>query len=419
MTKNIDQILQRFHRFGVHLGLERIHNLLQNLNNPHHQFPIIHVGGTNGKGSVCTYLSSILTEAGYKVGRYTSPHLISWNERICINQQPIDTKIFTDLLLEITKVIDTEKECPTQFEIITAAAYLYFAKCQVDIAIIEVGLGGKLDATNVFEKPLISVITSISKEHWQTLGSTLTEIAEQKAGIIKNNCPVVIGKVPLEAQKVFEQKINELNCSAYWVKEAEVIKEDNSQEKLVVFNNIEYPLKLLGKIQLINSAIAIQCIEILRKKGWQISLNTIQNGMKKTKWAGRIEWLKWQNYDLLIDGAHNPEAAEKLREYIDTLNKPIIWIMGMLSTKDHEDIFKNLLRKSDELYLIPVPDHSTAQPEDLKKIALNICPELSQIYTDKNVFSALNKATLNNINNDKILVLCGSLYLLGYFLANK
>jgi dihydrofolate synthase/folylpolyglutamate synthase len=174
---DIDSILKPFQRFGVHLGLERIQQLLVNLGNPHHKVPIIHVAGTNGKGSVCAYLSSILTEAGYRVGRYTSPHLVNWTERICLNEQPVSPEQLKQLLLQVQNAISENTESPTQFEVITAAAWLYFAQSEVDIAVVEVGLGGRLDATNVCDRPLVTIITSISREHWQQLGPTLADIA--------------------------------------------------------------------------------------------------------------------------------------------------------------------------------------------------------------------------------------------------
>ena len=192
-AQEIDKILGKFGRFGVDLGLERIEQLLADLGNPHQQVPIIHVAGTNGKGSVCAYLSNVLTQAGYQVGRYTSPHLISWSERICINGQPIPIEALRSLLLDIQAVIRPEPDTPTQFEVVTAAAWLYFAQSQVDVAVMEVGLGGRLDATNVCDRPLVSIITSISRDHWQRLGPTLADIAREKAGILKPNCPAIVG----------------------------------------------------------------------------------------------------------------------------------------------------------------------------------------------------------------------------------
>lgn len=412
----IDSLLEPFQYFGVHLGLERIKRLLANLDNPQDRVPIIHVGGTNGKGSVCAYLSSILTEAGYKVGRYTSPHLIDWTERICIDRQPIAPETLVQILQQIQKAIDPNQESPTQFEVITAAAWLYFAQSEVDIAVIEVGLGGRLDATNVIDRPLVSVITSISKEHWQRLGPTVADIAREKAGILKQNCPAVIGKLPPEAEAVFTSKVRELNCPTVWVKDAEVIDNRSLWAK---YQDIEYPLSLLGEVQLTNSALAIATCQILQQQGWDISTTAMQTGMKKTSWLGRLQWTKWKNLSLLVDGAHNTAAAIALRNYVDTQTRSLIWVMGILSTKDHEDIFKALLRPHDELHLVPVPDRSTAEPDRLAKLAQQVCPQLSLCKTYLDVFTALDTVAQERQNSESLVVLCGSLYLVGYFLKTS
>ncbi len=429
MLVNIDSLLKPFQRFGVHLGLERIQRLLADLGNPHHRVPIIHVAGTNGKGSVCAYLSAVLTEAGYRTGRYTSPHLVDWNERICLNEQPISTEALEQLLLQVKAAIpeDTE-DSPTQFEAITAAAWLYFAQQQVDIAVIEVGLGGRLDATNVSDSPLVTIITSLSREHWQNLGPTLAHIAREKAGILKPGCPAVIGQLPPEAKAVVEQRIEELGCPTIWVKPAEEFKIQNSKFKIkeemrsrwAEYEGIKYPLPLLGEIQLMNSAIAIASLQILRSQGWNITEEAIQNGMAKTQWLGRLQWTTWRDRKLLIDGAHNRAAAVALRQYVDTLNTPVTWVMGILSTKDHADIFKALLRPTDQLYLVPVPDHSSADPDALAILAQNICPELTECRTYPNLETGLEAATSNSTQtSNRLIVLCGSLYLIGHFLKQN
>ncbi len=409
---SISSILQSFQRFGVHLGLVRINNLLGQLDNPHQKIPIIHVGGTNGKGSVCAYLSSILTEAGYKVGRYTSPHLIDWMERICINNQPIPEAELESILIKVEKSIDITQDIPTQFELITAAAWVYFYQEKVDIAVIEVGLGGRLDATNVCDRPLATVITSISREHWQQLGPTVQDIAREKAGIFKPECPVIMGQVPDEVKPIFQSRIDTLNCPHIWVKPAIYI--DNNR---VSYQDIKYHLPLLGEMQLNNSALAIEIIKILQKQGWNITNDQIKQGIKNTQWLGRVQWIQWQNHSILIDGAHNPAAAKILRDYVDTLDKSIIWIMGMLSTKEHDKVFQELLRENDSLYLVPVPDHSTANPQDLSILAGQICPQLTQITTKETVFSALEEA-INEQNSQQIIIMAGSLYLVGHFLGH-
>ena len=438
----IDTILKPFQRFGVHLGLERIQKLLADLGNPHHSVPVIHVAGTNGKGSVCAYLSAVLTEAGYRVGRFTSPHLVDWKERICLNEQPISTEALAELLLQVQAAIpENSEDSPTQFEVITAAAWLYFAQQQVDIAVMEVGLGGRLDATNVC-RPIVTIITSLSREHWQVLGPTLADIAREKAGILKLGCPAVVGQLPPEAKAVVEQRINELGCPTVWVKPAVELPpptppyQGGEQEELPSFTKgrtkrefrmhwaeyegIQYPLPLLGEIQLSNSAIAIATLQILSSQGWQIPEKAIASGMAKTTWPGRLQWTTWQNHRLLIDGAHNPAAAIALRQYVDTLNTPVTWVMGILSTKDHAEIFEAILRSGDQLYLVPVPDHSSADPNTLATLAASICPELADCHTYPDLFTGLEAATSNIAEaSDRLIVLCGSLYLVGYFLQQS
>ncbi|WP_250124459.1 folylpolyglutamate synthase/dihydrofolate synthase family protein [Chroococcidiopsis sp. CCMEE 29] len=431
---DVDSILKPFQRFGVHLGLERIQQLLANLGNPHHRVPVIHVAGTNGKGSVCAYLSSVLTQAGYRVGRYTSPHLVDWTERICLNEQPISTEALQELLLQVQAAIDPKQELPTQFEVITAAAWLYFAQTEVDLAVVEVGLGGRLDATNVCDRPLVTIITSISREHWQQLGPTLADIAREKAGILKPGCPAVVGQLPAAAEVVVRSRLSQLACPAVWVEPARQLAPGWAEfvgtgltdipvgiqtilpNPPLLLHPFRYPLPLLGKMQLSNSAIAIAALQILQQQGWEISKDAIATGMAKTKWSGRLQWTTWRNYRLLIDGAHNPAAAQALRQYVDTLETSIIWVIGMLSTKDHADIFKALLRPTDRLYLVPVPDHSSAEPAQLATLAEEICPDLAACRTYPELITALEAAVASP---EGLIVLCGSLYLVGHFLATQ
>ncbi|MEG3891617.1 folylpolyglutamate synthase/dihydrofolate synthase family protein [Microcoleus sp. Z1_A1] len=416
---NTESILQSYQHFGVHLGLERIHQLLQKLDNPHQQVPIIHIAGTNGKGSVCAYLSSVLTEAGYRVGRYTSPHLIDWTERICINQKPISPTELQQCLERVVAATENNTETPTQFEIITAAAWLYFAEQKTDIAVIETGLGGRLDATNVCETPLASVITSISLEHWQILGPTVADIAGEKAGILKAKCPAVIGELPESARIVVEKRIQELDCPATWVKPAIDLGQGFAEYQLNQNAvKIKYQLPLLGKFQLMNSAIAIATLQTLQNQGWQISPTAIENGIAKTQWPGRLQQTTWKNRHILIDGAHNPAAAIALREYVDRLNNhpsPINWVIGILATKDCDDILKALLKKGDRLYLVPVPDQNSSSPAELAALAQIICPELTFCQAFPDLTTALDAA----VTGDNLTILCGSLYLVGYFLQQQ
>jgi dihydrofolate synthase / folylpolyglutamate synthase len=374
-------------------------------------------------------------------------------ERICFNEQPISADDLEALLEQVSAIAQALDPIPTQFEVITAAAWLYFAQQQVDVAIMEVGLGGRLDATNVCDYPLVSIITSISREHWQRLGPTLGDIAREKAGILKLGCPAVIGALPPEAASAIHRRASELECVATfplpardlgngWAEyqgieeyELEVDSEDPEEQAMLhMLQTIRYPLPLPGAIQLQNSAMAIAAIQLLREQGWQISDDAIADGMAKTKWPGRLQWLEWQGRKLLIDGAHNPGSAIVLRQFIDSqiekhgedqgkeqsaeypVEYPVHIVMGMMSTKDHADIFAALLRSGDALYLVPVPDPSSAQPQDLAVLATNTCPDLARCEIYPDVIPALERA-IALADEHSLIVLCGSLYLVGHFLA--
>lgn len=408
----IEMLLRDFQYFGVNLGLDRIAQLLAALGAPQAGLPILHVAGTNGKGSVCAYLSSILTAAGYRVGRYTSPHLVSWCERICLDDRPIDPQALYAVLEQVKAAIRSDRPIPTLFEVVTAAAWLYFYQQNVDVAVMEVGLGGRLDATNVLDRALVSIITSIDWDHWQNLGNSLEAIATEKAGILKPHCPAVVGQLPPEARGVVEKRIAELGCPAVWVESATY----TVPHTRAVYQGIEYPLPLLGEAQLMNSAIAIATIQLLRQQGWQISDTAIETGMASAQWPGRLQWVRWRDGDVLIDGAHNVASARVLRQYADGLEKPIAWVMGMLSTKDHAGIFQTLLRPGDRLYLLPVPDRSTANPAELERLAKSIVPDLGECYC----FSLLEPALTVAISQSGFVpILCGSLYLVGHFLQGE
>lgn len=431
-AQGVEARLEAYARFGVDLGLERIEKLLAAMGNPHHQVPIIHVAGTNGKGSVCAYLAAVLSAAGYRTGRYTSPHLIHWTERICIDGEPISWANLQASLDRVESVIQLKDlpadRIPTQFEVFTAAAWQYFADQQVDIAVVEVGLGGRLDATNVFAAPLVTVIVSISRDHWQRLGDTLAAIAGEKAGILKPGVVVIAGPLPLEAEAVVSARAQAIHALLSWVTPAEPTVTGN-----LIYDGIEYRPSLLGEHQRVNSACAIAALQTLRAQGWQITDEAITSGMAQAKWPGRLQMVQVKGQPLLIDGAHNADAARSLRTYLDQTfpNQSVTWLMGMLDSKDHEGVFAALLRAGDRLHLVPVPGHLSAEPNDLAKLALQICPTLKTLTTHLDLEAGLNAAfTPENplaapLANPTIqptiqptarpTVLCGSLYLIGHF----
>ncbi len=414
-----EDFLDSFDKFGIHLGLERIHQLLSTLGNPHQQIPVIHVAGTNGKGSVCAFLLSILQAAGYHVGRYTSPHLIDWRERITINGEWISNQDLLEALQQVESAIAPEFP-PTQFEVITAAMWWYFAKQKasqnLDIAIIETGLGGRLDATNVCDRPLVCAITSIGLDHCQQLGNTLGAIASEKAGIIKPKCPVVIAENHTEAIAALRAKVIECDAPVTWVNAA------NRTATGAIYQGFEYPLPLLGNHQLINSAVAIAAIQSLRNQGWRISDEAMRTGIANTQWAGRLQWIEFQlngkPHKILIDGAHNVAAAEYLRQFVDATfpNQRKRWVIGILNTKDQAGILKALLHPDDLLFPVPVPNSATTAPQDLAKLATAILKTPPQAYDHLDLGL---EAAFADLRSPDIVILCGSLYLVGEFLRKK
>ena len=425
LQQAVESYLQSYARFGVELGLERVEAVLAALGNPHNQVPVIHVAGTNGKGSVCAYLASVLTAAGYKTGRYTSPHLVDWRERICVDGTPISWMALQTALDRVEAAISTRQNdvdapnIPTQFEVFTAAAWLYFAQQQVDVAVVEVGLGGRLDATNVCDQPLATVIVSIGRDHWQRLGDTLAEIAGEKAGILKPGAPAIVGPLPAAAAAVVQAKAEAVGALLKWVQPATESDRTSTESpfespSMLSYGGIEYPQTLLGEHQRVNSACAIAVLQWLQATGWDITNADIAKGMAEVRWPGRLQRVQWRGHNLLMDGAHNQDAARSLRAYLDRIypTQPITWLIGMLETKDHEAIFEALLRPGDRLHLSAVPGHSGADPAALSAIAHQICSDLAHTAIHPNLETALTAAV-----QTQPTVFCGSLYLIGHFFS--
>lgn len=339
-------------RFGINLGLQRINSLLGQFAHPEERVPIIHIGGTNGKGSTLAMLSSILRDAGYRVGTYTSPHLVSYRERFMINGEMIPADQLAELLAEILAVVGKVQqetgENPTEFEVLTALAFLYFAREKVDVALIEVGLGGDIDSTNVVKKPLLSIITNVSLEHTAYLGTTLTEIAGHKSGIIKRGAPVLTASDEEEVLRVIRERaevcgapLGEIYSTCRWtVQETEMVQETCARQ---IFS-AETPqaqyrgliLPFWGEHQLVNALLAIRAAEVLREQGWSIGEENIRRGLAQAQWPGRLE-VVGTNPLIVLDGAHNPAGMEALAHWL-AKKKPtvrrVILVIGMLDDKD-------------------------------------------------------------------------------------
>lgn len=413
--------LENTAKFGMKFGLERTERILEILGNPHKNIKAIHIAGTNGKGSTTAMLNQILIEAGYKVGMYTSPYIEEFEERIQISNSYIKKEEFAEAITELSIVIDKViKEGygePTYFEIVTTVAFLYFYKKNVDFAVIEVGLGGRLDSTNVLS-PILTLITSISYDHMDILGDTLEKIAYEKAGIIKENTPLILYPQFEESERVIENRCKELNAplikinkdSARFIKviEGEEIRQIISIKS--VDENYDIELNLLGKHQLLNCSLCIQAIEALKKQGVNIEKQHILEGLKKVKWPGRLERMKREPL-VVIDGAHNIDGIKKLKESVETYFKynNIILILGILKDKEVENMVETIAPLAK--HIITVTPHS-----DRAKLSLEL-KEIVEKY-NKNCsyeeeYENGYKKALELASNDDLILISGSLYMIG------
>ncbi|MDD4872136.1 MAG: bifunctional folylpolyglutamate synthase/dihydrofolate synthase [Kiritimatiellae bacterium] len=361
--------LERLYRrqtFGIKPGLDVIRTLLEKLGNPQLSYGIIHVAGTNGKGSVCAMLDSVLRTAGYKVGLYTSPHLVSFNERLCVGGMPISDDDLVELIERIecvsSEVADELKREPTFFECSTAMAFEYFRRKGVSLAVVEVGMGGRLDATNTVI-PILSVITRVSLEHMVYLGSNIENIVSEKAGIIKPGKPVICGATDEKALAVIRRIAKERGSPLFNAAEnaaINVISADLTGQKISIeTSNISYgtmKLPLVGQHQVENLATVITTLEVIGDIiGGVIEPEKIKAGIAATKWNGRFHVLQ-ADPPVILDGAHNPGAAEVLAETFRRIlrGKPLGLIVGMCGDKDVNGFVKPFGSSVKKLWVVPV-----------------------------------------------------------------
>jgi len=367
--------LYGFEKFGIKLGLERISHIAEKLGNPQNNYKIIHVAGTNGKGSVCKFLASILASGGYKVGIYLSPHLQRFSERIVVDNKEISDDEFVSLVDKIKPIADEmikNDSTPTFFEIVTAIAFQYFSDKGVDFAVIEVGLGGKYDATNIVS-PMVSVITNISLEHTDILGKTIKDIALQKAGIVKDDVAVVTATKG-NALKVIKNVAKERNATVYAIDEKrwKRIYYDTEGQKFVIKGDLtDYSVKtsMLGKHQGENIALAIASIENLQMNGVYIPETSITDGVAKAANPGRLEIVKHEPL-VLLDGAHNPDGMRTLRA---TLNEDfdydeLILVLGILSDKDIPSMLSIITPTADTIVVTKSHNSRACEPSKLKEM---------------------------------------------------
>ena len=400
-----------FRRFGIKLGLSTIRKILKGLGNPQQSYGCIHVAGTNGKGSVASSLASILKQAGYRTGLYTSPHLIRFNERIQVNNRPISNKNVVDAYDAVRQVHHGSRE-PTFFEFATAMALHEFGRRQVDWAVIETGMGGRLDATNVIQ-PAVSVITNISLEHRDYLGDTLGQIAAEKGGIIKRRKPVITAIRQKEARRVVEEIADAKNASLYRLgRDFKVRRRQPGTFSYYGMWNTWHNLQtaLRGSHQADNAALALAVCELLNKRKAGLDPADIRKGLYGNQWPGRLETIS-EDPLIILDGAHNQAAARNLARFLSSnlADRKITLVIGILNDKPFRIMLKSLLPLANRVILTRAKIDRALEPE--------ILAEITAAYRVKrtiipDVKTAVKHAVATSTSGEAICV-AGSLYVVG------
>ncbi len=399
-------------RFGIKLGLSTIRNILKGLGNPQNSFACIHVAGTNGKGSIASALSSILHLAGYRVGLYTSPHLVKFNERICINNQPVPDDNVVESYMAVKNVYSGGRE-PTFFEYSTAMAFNEFGRQKVDWAVIETGMGGRLDATNII-KPVLSRISNISVEHSMYLGNTIAQIAFEKAGIIKRSVPVVTGAKQKRAVSVIEEVAGKRSAPFYRFGDAFRVR--RNKDGTFTYFGIDNTWRnlstgLLGNYQVDNAALALASCEVLIKKEIAgISLEHIKRGLAQNRWPGRLEVVATSPL-VLLDGAHNLIAARNLAKFLSNnmADRKITLVVGILDDKPYKAMLRSLLPVCSNIILTKAKIDRALPPEKLYPVA-------SSVVKDVTIIPDVGKAVKHAVETASprdVVCIAGSLYVVG------
>ncbi len=413
------QYIEEKNKLGIVPGLDSIKELLKRLGNPEKKCKALHIAGTNGKGSIFAFVESALIEAGYKIGRYISPTIFTYLERFQINKRYMSEDTFTSLLdIVSVKISEMKKDgfnSPTAFEIETVIAYLYFAKEKCDYMLIECGMGGTLDATNVIPAPVVSVFAQISMDHMQFLGNTISEITKSKSGIIKNGTVCISAPQKRSAGNVLKKTCSEKNVNYIEVNEGD-IKAVSEDENGICFNykETDYSIKLLGEHQIINAATAIEVLKELN-----IKEEYIKNGLSKTVWKGRLTKV-CDSPLMYVDGAHNEAAWTTLKNNINKYftNKRIIYIIGVLKDKEYQKMV-DILCNTMEYAITITPD----TPRGLDKSILSELINKKGIDTDTadNAKEACEKAFAyaENLKQECMILVCGSLSFIADYLNMK
>lgn len=398
---------------GIVLGLDTMRHLMAKLNNPQDKVKFIQVAGTNGKGSTAAYLTSILSEAGIKVGRYTSPAVFSSTEQYFACGSCISESEYAKGVTAVAEAAASlDGETPTAFEQETALAFWYFAQKGCELAILEAGLGGDMDATNIVTTTVCSIITSISMDHCRILGNKISEIAAHKAGIIKPGAPVICIEQKEDAMEPIRAAAKAADTPLYEVHRDEVRQIfSDKRESIVFFREFEnLHLKMLGSCQPENAALAVQAASVL-SRSYPIEKKHIYDGIEKTRWGGRFE-LHSGSPDIILDGAHNPDGIRRLRESVNQMfgAVPICYVCGVLADKDYEKEIEILFGRASEVLTVTPPSPRAMKSTDLKAAIKNRFPQLKVTSFDSE--DGIEKAMEAAVSQNNPVVVCGTLTIL-------
>lgn len=385
-------------KFVRPLGNLKLSGLLDLLGNPQNKLKFIHVAGTNGKGSVCTMTAEILKRAGYRTGLFTSPFIEVFNERIRINGEMISDATLAEYITAVSEIIQKNGMQVSEFAFITAVAMKYFADCNCDIVVLETGMGGRLDATNIIRCPECAVLTSISLDHTQYLGETIEEIATEKCGIIKV-CGAVVSSPNTAVRSIIENSAAEQN--------AKLIVCDTAQKTKggFVYKDIEYRLGLGGVYQAENAAVVVEIINVLREKGYHITETAVCDGLADVKWQARYEFV---TPDIVIDGGHNKDGIRVLKESLKAEKRPVTLVITMMQDKDYEECISDIISVADNVIATELDMPRALKAEEIKKI----CDKKDIDCTETNDVKSAIETALKTANGNLICI-CGSLYLAG------
>ena len=398
---------------GIVLGLDTMRHLMAKLNNPQDKVKFIQVAGTNGKGSTAAYLTSILSEAGIKVGRYTSPAVFSSTEQYFACGSCISESEYAKGVTAVAEAAASlDGETPTAFEQETALAFWYFAQKGCELAILEAGLGGDMDATNIVTTTVCSIITSISMDHCRILGNKISEIAAHKAGIIKPGAPIICIEQKEDAMEPIRAAAKAADTPLYEVHRDEVRQIfSDKRESIVFFREFEnLHLKMLGTCQPENAALALQAASVL-SCSYPIEKKHIYDGIEKTRWSGRFE-LHSGSPDIILDGAHNPDGIRRLRESVNQMfgAVPICYVCGVLADKDYEKEIEILFGRASNVFTVTPPSPRAMKSTDLKAAIKDRFPQLKVIAFEGN--DDIEKAMEAAISQNNPVVVCGTLTIL-------